>query len=140
MEGTLEVGDRTVSVADITAPVLVFGGADDTIAPVGAVRSVVPLLTGSPEVRFEIVPGGHLGMLTGRRARAGTWPVLDAWVDEWTTSPAAPRRPPRKKAAQPAARRPAKRTAKKATPSAVPSIGSNPDRRYGSASSRALRR
>ena len=28
-----------------------------------------PLLSGVREVRFEIVPGGHLGMLTGRAAR-----------------------------------------------------------------------
>ena len=32
------------------------------------------------EVRFEIVPGGHLGMLTGRAARGSTWRVLDEWV------------------------------------------------------------
>ena len=50
-------------------PVLVFAGATDGIAPVASVKAVVPLLTGSPEVRFEIVPGGHLGMLTGRAAR-----------------------------------------------------------------------
>jgi polyhydroxyalkanoate synthase len=62
--------------------VLVFGGATDGIAPVEAVRAVVPLLTGASEVRFEIVPGGHLGMLTGRSARATTWTVLDEWLDE----------------------------------------------------------
>jgi polyhydroxyalkanoate synthase len=73
VSGSFDLDDRTIRIADITAPVLVFGGSTDGIAPVPAVKAVVPLLTGSREVRFEIVPGGHLGMLTGRRARTTTW-------------------------------------------------------------------
>ena len=45
--GRFELDDRTIPLADITAPVLVFGGATDGIAPVAAVKAVVPLLTGS---------------------------------------------------------------------------------------------
>ena len=183
VHGTFEVGDRTLDVRDITVPVLVFGGANDSIAPIGAVRAAVPLLSGSREVRFEIVPGGHLGMLTGRKARTSTWPVLDAWIEEWTQAPDAPaapvrparparkaavkkapaKKPAAKKAAPkttatkktatkrtaatkaPAKKAPAKRAA--ATETAVenvapetPTIGANPERRYGSAGSRALRR
>jgi len=154
VDGTFEVGDRTLDVADITVPVLVFGGANDSIAPIGAVKAAVPLLRGSREVRFEIVPGGHLGMLTGRGARTTTWPSLDAWVEEWSAEEedAAPAR----RTAAPA-KRTAKRTAKKkpaarrtapertvpeetATSDDPPGIGVNPRRRYGSADSRSLRR
>ncbi len=78
--GDFELDDRTIRLGDITVPVLVFGGSTDGIAPVPAVKAVVPLLTGSPEVRFEIVPGGHLGMLTGRAARHTTWVVMDEWI------------------------------------------------------------
>lgn len=83
--GTFDLEDRTLHLADLTVPVLVFGGATDGIAPVPAVKAVVPMLTGSPEVRFEIVPGGHLGMLTGRAARDTTWAVMDEWIDQWST-------------------------------------------------------
>jgi polyhydroxyalkanoate synthase len=72
------------------APVLVFGGATDGIAPLKAVKPVVSLLTGSAEVRFEIVPGGHLGMLTGRAARESTWRVMDEWVEKWSSQEPAP--------------------------------------------------
>jgi polyhydroxyalkanoate synthase subunit PhaC len=89
--GTFGLDGRTVSIGDVTAPVLVVAGADDQIAPLDAVRVVVPRLTGSRTARFEIVAGGHLGMLTGRGARTGTWPVLDEWFDEHT---AADDRPP----------------------------------------------
>jgi polyhydroxyalkanoate synthase len=103
VDGTFEVGDRTLSVADVAAPVLVFAGAADGIAPVASVKASVPLLTGSREVRFEIVPGGHLGMLTGRKARGSTWLVLDEWIDQWSEPdlPAGrtPRRTPARKTA-----------------------------------------
>ena len=94
--GSFDLGDRTIRLTEITAPVMVFGGATDGIAPIAAVNAVVPLLTGSPEVRFEVVPGGHLGMLTGRAARTGTWPLMDEWIDQWSADveaePVAPRR------------------------------------------------
>jgi polyhydroxyalkanoate synthase len=170
VEGTFEVGDRTLDVADITAPVLVFGGANDSIAPIGSVKAAVPLLTGSREVRFEIVPGGHLGMLTGRKARTSTWPLLDAWIEEWSEEPAGepaaatPRRTakprkqsakkttqktaktvkktaPSKAAKKPAAKKaPTRKTAARKTAESAPGIGVNPERRYGSGDSRALRR
>ena len=121
--GEFELGDRTISLSAITAPVLVFGGATDGIAPIASVKAVMPLLTGSAEVRFEIVPGGHLGMLTGRAARGTTWQVMDEWIDQWSSDVDADPAPP-------AAARP-KRPSKD-------SIGANPKRRYGSAGSRSL--
>jgi len=112
--GTLDLGDRVIDVAAIDKPVLVLAGATDGIAPVRAVKHVVPLLEGSPEVQFEIVPGGHLGMLTGRAARGTTWRVVDEWVSRWSTPVESP---------------PSRET-----------IGSNPTRRYGSGGSRSLAR
>jgi polyhydroxyalkanoate synthase len=114
VEGRFDVEGRTISVGVISAPVLVFAGASDGIAPIAAVRAVVPLLTGSREVRFEIVSGGHLGMLTGRGARSSTWGVMDEWIDQWSQadgpdSPTARTRRTTKKAAGP--RTPAKKTA-----------------------------
>jgi polyhydroxyalkanoate synthase len=149
--GAMEIGDRTIELSAITAPVLVFAGATDGIAPVGAVRPVIDLLTDAREVRFEIVPGGHLGMLTGRAARGSTWRVMDEWIEQWSSPDAPPTRARRKKTSAekttrttapkkpPAVR---KTTTRKAAPTkAAPSadtIGSNPTRRYGSGGSRAL--
>jgi polyhydroxyalkanoate synthase len=158
--GRIEFGTRTIALADITVPVLVFAGANDGIAPMPAVRAVVPLLTGAKEVRFEIVPGGHLGMLTGRAARRTTWQVLDEWISQWSTDAAASapvaksaRKPARKTTAKKAAAKragAAKKAATKKTtatkkaaapkPSAVQEIGTNPERRYGSGGSRSLSR
>lgn len=80
--GGLELGGRRVELASVDVPVLVVGGKDDVIAPLRSVRKAVGLLTGSPEVRFATAPGGHLGVLTGRRARDTTWHELDRLLDD----------------------------------------------------------
>jgi polyhydroxyalkanoate synthase len=78
--GVFQLRDgHTVDLGRLTAPTLVLSGASDGIAPARAVEALVPLLTGAAQVRAEVVPGGHLGMLTGRAARTRTWPLLDAW-------------------------------------------------------------
>lgn len=113
---------------------------------------MVDLVPNAPSVRFEVVPGGHLGMLTGRAARGTTWRIVDEFIDEHATpTPVAPDR--KTSAKKPAKKSPAKktaartsggdstparkRTAKKSAPR-PDAIGSNPARRYGSASSRSL--
>ena len=158
--GTVTMDDREISLAAVTVPVLAFGGAGDGIAPVECVRPIVDLLTGVDELRFEIVPGGHLGMLTGRAARRTTWRILDEWIDAHASAQADRPTPLAKKQARTGTARkkatPKKATAKKATPAkaaatrTAPSrrttrrtasqgaIGANPNRRYGSASSRTL--
>ncbi|MEX0426876.1 alpha/beta fold hydrolase [Nocardioides sp. DS6] len=77
--GRVDLGDRTIDLAKVAVPVIVLAGSGDGIAPVPAVEAVLPLLGGAREVRFEVVPGGHLGMLTGRAARTTTWPLLAEW-------------------------------------------------------------
>jgi polyhydroxyalkanoate synthase subunit PhaC len=159
-DGVVHHDGLDIRVDAITVPVLVFAGNTDGIAPINAVRRLVDLLPNAAEVRFEIVPGGHLGMLTGRAARATTWVVLDEWLDQHATPElrAAAKRAPtgraatKKGAAKKAAPKKAaakkgtakkaaarSRTAKKAAAD-PPAIGSNPERRYGSASSRNLGR
>lgn len=148
--GSVDVAGRAVSLADVEVPVLVVAGATDGIAPVPSVQAAMPLLAGSRDARFEIVPGGHLGQLTGRAARTSTWVVLDEWLTEWSARPPTPARRRARKA--PAKKATAKRTAprKKATKRAASQpapamraqhadeIGTNPQRRYGSPGSRSL--
>jgi poly[(R)-3-hydroxyalkanoate] polymerase subunit PhaC len=84
MNGGLEIGGRQVRLEEVRVPVLVVAGHGDGIAPVKAVHALTRKLSGAPQVRFETAPGGHLGVLTGRRAAATTWACLDRWLDEGT--------------------------------------------------------
>jgi len=108
--GVVKLDDRAISLTDLRVPLLVFGGAGDGIAPVKCVRPLVDLVPNVKKLRFEIVPGGHLGMLTGRAARRTTWRIIDEFLRECVTD----------------------------SDTAEPSIGANPKRRYASASSRSL--
>jgi polyhydroxyalkanoate synthase len=166
--GRVNLSGHDIDLADITAPVLVFAGNTDGIAPIPAVKAIVPLLQRAHEVRFEIVPGGHLGMLTGRAARNTTWVVMDEWIGQYSTpddreAPAPVSAAESRSARNPAKKAPAAKTAatkapakkaaakKAAAKKAVPeprattevapdrsAIGSNRDRRFTSQSSRDL--
>ena len=147
LSGKVNLSGHEIDMSTIKLPVLIFGGNTDGIAPIGAVRALTGLLTSAHEVRFEIVPGGHLGMLTGRAARDTTWPTMDEWIEQYSTpddravrAAARAARTP-KKAARKTAPKPAKKSAarKTATPDRS-AIGSNPERRFDSASSRNLTR
>jgi polyhydroxyalkanoate synthase len=154
LTGKVNLSGHEIDVADVKVPVLIFGGNTDGIAPIGAVRALIPLLRGAHEVRFEIVPGGHLGMLTGRAARTTTWVTMDEWIEQYSTpddrlgKPRTRKKPTTRAAAKkiarkaPARKKPAPRVPKPAADVAPDrsAIGSNPDRRFASASSRNLAR
>jgi polyhydroxyalkanoate synthase len=127
--GSVRMDDeRRIELANIKVPLLVFAGGSDGIAPVQSIRPILDLVPNAPSVRFEVVPGGHLGMLTGRAARTTTWRIVDEFLDEHATDVA----PAKKTAAKKAQAR------KKTTAARADAIGSNPARRYASGSSRSL--
>ncbi|WP_030166913.1 alpha/beta fold hydrolase [Spirillospora albida] len=82
--GGMELGDRRIDLGRVRVPVLAIAGRGDAIAPARAVRPLTRLLSGAPEVRVALAEGDHLGVLTGRSAKAGTWAHLDRWLDEGT--------------------------------------------------------
>jgi polyhydroxyalkanoate synthase len=75
--GRITLREHEIDLADVKIPVLQVAGTADVIAPVPAVHGVGKLLTGSPDVRLEEAPGGHLGVLTGRSAERTTWRHID---------------------------------------------------------------
>ncbi len=140
--------DHQISLKNLKVPLLVFGGAADTIAPVKCVQPIVDLVPNAERLRFEVVPGGHLGMLTGRAARRTTWRILDEFINESSTveepkrakkAAAASKKASATKSAKVAQpKRPVKKAAPRKTKPSAEAIGANPSRRYGSASSRSL--
>jgi polyhydroxyalkanoate synthase len=150
-QGEVHFEGRDISFKDITVPVLSFGGASDTIAPVSCVRPVEDLVPNAAEMRFEVVPGGHLGMLTGRRARTTTWRIMDEFIEKHSSDAAEPakarKKPATKKSgAKKAGATSGKKSGRKSVATAPvvrddngdPVIGANPARRFSSASSRSL--
>ncbi len=77
--GGFVIAGRTVSLSDISVPVLYFRGSRDEFArpaSVSAIERVVP----HDEVFGMEVQAGHLGLVVGTRARQEVWPTVDAWL------------------------------------------------------------
>lgn len=80
-DGTIQGPKKLVKLADVRVPVMNIAGATDVLVPVAVAHHVGSLLPNSPDVRLEIAPGGHLGVLTGRSAVSTTWPMIDDFLD-----------------------------------------------------------
>ncbi len=79
-DGTFAIHGATLDLTVLKLPVLAIAGRGDGIAPVAACHHIEALL---PRAKVELAtaPGGHLGVLTGRRAAGTTWTLLDAFLD-----------------------------------------------------------
>jgi polyhydroxyalkanoate synthase len=86
-DGGLDLGGRHIDLARVRVPVLVVAGENDVIAPRRAVERGAEVLSGSPDVQVRTAPGGHLGVLTGRRARDTTWAYLEQFLATYDGSP-----------------------------------------------------
>lgn len=80
-DGTMQFGDHVADLRRVRCPVLVFAGRDDSLAPVRAVRPALAAL-GSADVRFRVVPGGHMGVVAGLRAPRNVWEPTRAFLEE----------------------------------------------------------
>lgn len=82
--GGLVLEDRTVTLADLTVPIMTFVGTKDTLGvpeSVRAIRQVVP----DADVYEVTMRTGHFGLVVGLTASDISWPAVSAWV-EWRTN------------------------------------------------------
>lgn len=77
--GGFVVEGRTVTMADITCPVLAFVGENDDIARPPTVRSVADAAPRA-ELWEASIRAGHMGLVVGSRALEQTWPTVAQWV------------------------------------------------------------
>ncbi|MGI9125691.1 MAG: alpha/beta fold hydrolase [Mycobacterium sp.] len=81
-DGKIQGPNKLVDLADVRVPVMNVAGTSDVLVPVAVAHHVGELLPNSPDVRLDVAPGGHLGVLTGRSAPATTWAMLDKFLDQ----------------------------------------------------------
>lgn len=74
LKGVLEVGGRTVDLAEIHCPVFLLAGAKDHITPPPQVFAMADFVsTPEADVVRLTSPGGHLGLFMGRESLQGYW-------------------------------------------------------------------
>ncbi|MBO2450212.1 alpha/beta fold hydrolase [Actinomadura barringtoniae] len=79
LTGGFVIGDRLVTLADITCPVLTFVGEVDEIAPPPMVRGIRRAAPRA-QVYEASLRAGHFGMVVGSMAISQTWPAVASWA------------------------------------------------------------
>ena len=79
LTGGFVIGDRLVTLADITCPVLTFVGEVDEIAPPPMVRGIRRAAPRA-QVYEASLRAGHFGLVVGGLAIAQTWPAVASWA------------------------------------------------------------
>jgi putative long chain acyl-CoA synthase len=79
LSGGFVVDGRTVTLADITRPVLFFVGERDTIANEKAIRAIRGAAPNA-ELYEVSMRAGHFGLVVGKQAMSFTWPTVASWV------------------------------------------------------------
>ncbi|MGF1466812.1 MAG: AMP-binding protein [Sandaracinaceae bacterium] len=77
--GGFVIDGRTVSLADVTCPILLFVGANDEIARPASVRAIRDVAYRAP-IHEVVVRSGHLGLVVGSRALERSWPSVVKWL------------------------------------------------------------
>lgn len=79
LQGGLVINEQTITLADITCPILAFVGLSDSIAPPRTVRAIYAAAPQADCYQVK-VPTGHFGLVVGSRANEGTWPAVLEWL------------------------------------------------------------
>jgi polyhydroxyalkanoate synthase len=79
-EGKMPVGDKVVDLKQVNANLLAFAGKSDTMVTKDAVITLMDLV-GSEDRSFHVVPGGHMGILSGSKAPQTVWKLTADWLE-----------------------------------------------------------
>ena len=78
--GGFVVDGHTVSLADLTCPILYFVGSRDEMGRPGAVRGIRRAAPHVPKMYEIPLKAGHFGLVVGTTALTVTWPSVVAWM------------------------------------------------------------
>ncbi|MCB9571290.1 MAG: AMP-binding protein [Kofleriaceae bacterium] len=78
--GGFVIDGHTVTLADITCPILYFVGERDDMARPAAVRGIRRATPACTELYEVPVKAGHFGLVVGSSALRVTWPTVVDWV------------------------------------------------------------
>jgi len=77
--GGFVVADRTLSLSDLTCPILYFVGTHDEFARPKSVRAIGRVARTKEIYELELACG-HFGLVVGSRAKQHVWPTVSEWV------------------------------------------------------------
>lgn len=81
IEGQFRVGGKKVDLAAIDKPVMCIAATNDDIVPASSARALIDTVS-SENKEFMELPGGHISVIAGRRARQEVWPAILDWLHD----------------------------------------------------------
>lgn len=79
VKNELVLGDKTVMLGNIVAPLLHAVAEHDHLTPRGATQPLIEM-AGSSDKEEVMVKGGHISVATGPKAAQRLWPKLEDWL------------------------------------------------------------
>lgn len=80
-QGEIQLGKKVVRLANITAPIYVFAGKTDVLVAPDTAEALIELVS-SVERRYEVAPGGHMGVILGSSAQRNVWTKSADWLSK----------------------------------------------------------
>lgn len=77
--GRFSLGDEVAELSRIESNILAFAGESDNMVTRDAVVTLMDLV-GSADRSFQVVPGGHMGILSGSKASGTVWAQTADWL------------------------------------------------------------
>lgn len=84
LDGTMEIGGRTIDLARITRPFLHIAAEHDHIVPRAASAPLIDMV-GAKDRQEVVLKGGHVSLVAGGNAIKRMWPTLARWLAERST-------------------------------------------------------
>ncbi len=81
VKGTVQIGNRTVDLMNITVPVLNIFAADDHLVPPDSSRALGGCIGTKDYTELEF-PGGHIGIYVSGKAQKMIPPAVGEWLDQ----------------------------------------------------------
>jgi len=78
---------RVAQFSKIDVPLYVFAGAKDVLVAASTAEHILDVV-GSSDKRFEVAPGGHMGVILGSSAQGAVWERAANWLQARSQAPA----------------------------------------------------
>ena len=79
-KGYMKLSEEEVRLADIHSAVFACAGKSDNMVTQAAVETLMDHVS-STDKEFEVVAGGHMGILSGSKAPNDVWKKVADWLD-----------------------------------------------------------
>ncbi len=81
VKGEFRVFGERVDLSQIRVPTLCISASRDDIVPPSSARALVDSIA-SEDKQYRELPGGHISVIAGRKAREDAWPGVLAWLKD----------------------------------------------------------